>query len=77
MTHDPLQVQFDLRRRGWTQAALALQLGVGRPLVSKVITGKERSERIEKAIEKIINWNPWKGIPVKRRGRKDADRTDQ
>lgn len=77
MNIEPLSIQFDLRRRGVTQAALARSLAVREAIVSKVIAGKERSERIEKEIERIIGWCPWNGLPVTRRRRKDGEGTEQ
>ena len=77
---DSISVQADLKRRGWTQSALARSIGVGAAIVSKTINGRERSERIEMAVEQIINWNPWEGIQVTRRGRrkgKDAGTADK
>lgn len=72
MTHDALQIQFDLKRRGMTQTALALRLGVQPSIVSKVISGRERSGRIEKAIEEIIGWSPF-GSNVTRKVRTNGD----
>ena len=54
-----LEIQYRLRRKGFTQADLARDLGVSHGIVSRVIRGKDRSERIENEIVRILGRNPF------------------
>ena len=54
-----LQIRFDLARRGYTQVRLAEELSVGRPAVSRVISGLDRSARIENRISELLGYCPF------------------
>ncbi|MDR0996098.1 MAG: helix-turn-helix domain-containing protein [Zoogloeaceae bacterium] len=53
------EIKAAMRIHGMTQTALAESLGVNRATVTQVINGISKSERIQKAIAKLI------GKPVK------------
>ncbi|MEE9366711.1 MAG: hypothetical protein V3W44_08500 [Dehalococcoidales bacterium] len=50
---------YDLKIRGITQRQIARELGVGSPLVCKVIWGIIRTRKIQKKIAEIIGYNPF------------------
>ena len=70
------QIQFELKKRGITQEALAARLGVRGPVVSRVIHFKDRSARIEAELRRIVGWDPWADLPVTRK-RTDGGTTEQ
>ena len=74
MNTDKLTIQHDLARRGISQADLARHLGVKPAIVSKVVSGRERSLRVETEIVRIIGWCPFDQA-VTRKG-KATDGTD-
>ena len=45
-------------KKGITQAQIAKDLGVSRAFVCLVVSGKNRSRRVEKAIAELINMSP-------------------
>ncbi len=58
----PLQIGFCLRCEGYTQQRLAVELGVSRSMVNRVIHGKSVSRRIRERIAELIGWNPWEDV---------------
>ena len=50
----PLEIQFELRKRGITQKAIAEALGISPMAVSLVINKKIISDRAMKAVAKLI-----------------------
>ena len=53
----PLELKILLLKTGELQKEIAKDVGVSRPVVSRVVTGKERSKRVENAIAKLVNKN--------------------
>jgi len=52
---DPLEIQFELKKRGITQKAIAEALGISPMAVSLVINKKIISNRAMKAVAKLIH----------------------
>jgi len=50
---DPVEIRIALLRSGVTQSQIARDLGVGQPMVNRVIDGIAVSHRIRKAISDI------------------------
>ena len=50
----PIDIQYQLKRRGMTQAILARKLCRTPSMISQVIYGKKRSKFIMKAIAKVL-----------------------
>lgn len=50
----PLEIQFELKKRGTTQLSLAKELGVAHMSVSKVINKKMISDRIMRHVAAAI-----------------------
>jgi transcriptional regulator with XRE-family HTH domain len=46
----PLERQFELKKKGITQKAIAEELGVAQMIVSKVINGQMVSDRVMRAV---------------------------
>ena len=55
----PLDIQYQLRRRGYTQADIARIADVTSAMVSRVVHGKDRCLAVEVEIEKVIGVCPW------------------
>lgn len=51
----PLERQFELKKKGITQKALAEKIGVGQMVVSDVILGQRISNRVMRAIAEAID----------------------
>ena len=62
-----LKIQHDLRLRFGLQKNFAEKLGVAQSTLSAVIHGIDRSYYVETALTSAIGWNPWDGIPARRR----------
>ncbi len=50
----PADIQAALKKQGFTQSALAKALGVHPMSVSRVIHGKEVSDRVMRAVAKVV-----------------------
>lgn len=51
---DSLELQFKIKRAGFNQSDIAKIVGVSRAMVSKVISGDARSERVINFIKTIV-----------------------
>ena len=54
----PLEIQFELKKLGITQASIARDAGVSEMMVSAVIRKKSISDRIMKLVAKKIKRDP-------------------
>ena len=62
-----LNIQYDLKLKFGMLKNFAEKLGVMKQSLSGVIRGVDRSQYIEAETAKAIGWDPWEGIPAKRR----------
>lgn len=72
----PEQIKAAIRMQGTTPTAIADELGVSRSMVSHVINGKAKSERIAKRIAAVIGGTVesiWPNQVVLRRSRAQID----
>ena len=53
------EIQFELKRRGYTQTDVARTVDVTAAMVSRVVHGRDRCLAVELEIEKIIGVRPW------------------
>lgn len=51
---DRLEIQYRMKRKGVTQAAIAKKLGITAPTVCNVIKGTAQSARVKQAIAKAL-----------------------
>lgn len=73
------EIKAAIRMKGTTPTAIAEELGVSRSMVSHVINGNAKSDRIARRISEVIGkaveviWPPKKNRPVLRRVKRVAE----
>lgn len=53
----PLEIQFELKKRGVKQKEIARRLGISENTVSRVINQQLISDRVMKEVAKAIGWD--------------------
>jgi len=53
----PLEIQFELKKRGVKQKEIARRLGISENTVSRVINKQLISDRVMREVAKAINWD--------------------
>ncbi len=51
---DPVDINYQLKKSGLSQAALARKLKITRQVVCMVINGQKESKRVKKTIAKVL-----------------------
>lgn len=59
-TFDGFEIQYLLKRRGYTLTAVAGELNVSTACIHHVINGRGVSSRVVEHIERLLGWTPGK-----------------